>query len=273
MENATIPSVSIAALVTRRAALADRLREVFDILETCKAITDSLHAPGPADWLGGDPYRGAYGRSVLSEPDPLAACLKSVDRGVWSYLMEESGMFSFMDQKARAEWRESLQKGDFPPLTVEAVTGTISSLYEQRGELFERGLETVFRRLSWCYKSNNPFKFGRRVILTYLVSHTRYGFSHGYSNADGLADLDRVFHMLDGKPEPDHRENLQAKLRAELGIGSNSRELETEYFRLRWFKNGNGHLYFLRPDIVAQCNEVIARRFPGALPADRAGAR
>jgi hypothetical protein len=45
--------------------------------------------------------------------------------------------------------------------------------------------------------------------------------------------------------------------------------LETPYFSLRWFGNGNGHVTFTRPDLVERLNGILARHQPNALPAAR----
>lgn len=43
--------------------------------------------------------------------------------------------------------------------------------------------------------------------------------------------------------------------------------LNDDYLHLRWFKNGNGHITFKRPDLVEQMNLILAKHYPHALPA------
>ena len=38
---------------------------------------------------------------------------------------------------------------------------------------------------------------------------------------------------------------------------------------IRTFKNGNGHVTFTRPDLVERMNLIIAKHYPGALPAPK----
>jgi len=38
---------------------------------------------------------------------------------------------------------------------------------------------------------------------------------------------------------------------------------------IRTFKNGNGHATFTRPDLVERMNLIIAKHYPGALPAPK----
>ncbi len=72
--------------------------------------------------------------------------------------------------------------------------------------MFERGVLQCFRRLSWDYKTNQPFKFGKRVIVTGLMT----GGYAGSRATNELDDLMRVFHVLDGQPEADHRNGMHA---------------------------------------------------------------
>jgi len=47
-------------------------------------------------------------------------------------------------------------------------------------------------------------------------------------------------------------------------------EAENDYFHLRWFKNGNGHLTFKRADLVEQMNRILAKHYPNALASEAA---
>jgi hypothetical protein len=57
------------------------------------------------------------------------------------------------------------------------ILSTFEQLHQSKGDVFERGVINVFKRLSWDYKSNSPCKFGKKIIVEGLVSHTRWGFS------------------------------------------------------------------------------------------------
>jgi hypothetical protein len=186
-----------------------------------------------------------------------------VDGAAWQYLMHESGLRSMMDATARAAWDKGLHDGEVPPLTAENIRSTFQALHASRGEMFERGVLACFKGLSWCYKTNLPQKFGKRIVLQ-NVGGT-------YSKAcDRMDDLVRVFHVLDGKPEPDHRGGTWAVLSA-AGVTYNNRTglVETEFYSMRTFKNGNGHVTFKRADLVDKMNRIIGKHYPNALPAPR----
>lgn len=50
-----------------------------------------------------------------------------------------------------------------------------------------------------------------------------------------------------------------------ISIAKRQRETARAYFHLRWFKNGNGHLTFSRPDLVEAMNRILAKHYPNAL--------
>ena len=134
--------------------------------------------------------------------------------------------------------------------------------------MFERGVIECFKRLSWCYKTNRPFAFGKRIVMTYIRSYGH--FSH--DKLDHIADLQRVFCILDGKPEEDHRSGIYRRLsdaeRGRLGTVTAGTH-DDVYMHFRWFKNGNAHITFKRMDLVDKMNAILAKHYPGALPHDR----
>ena len=95
--------------------------------------------------------------------------------------MSESGLRTFMDAQARKEWGEKVYSHDVPPLTFENITATFTNLHGARGDMFERGVLGLFRSLSWNYKTNEPFKFGKRVIMESLF------YVYGTSNSRWLS--------------------------------------------------------------------------------------
>lgn len=168
-----------------------------------------------------------------------------------------------MDATARDTWAKQIAEGEVPELTAANIEATFGQLYEARGDMFERGVLQCFRRLSWDYKTNQPFKFGKRVIVTGLMT----GGYAGSRATNELDDLMRVFHVLDGQPEADHRNGMHALISG--ARHERRREAENAYLHLRWFKNGNGHATFKRPDLVDKLNLILAKHYPAALAAER----
>jgi hypothetical protein len=264
-----VQSVSITNLVSQREAVRVRLQAAREALAEVDAIVRVINEGGQR---GRSLYAGA-GHLVCSRgdhsfrllgDDGVAEAMRTFDAEAWRYLMHASGLLTFMDAKAREEWERSISDGKHPELTLANVEATFAQLYGARGDMFERGVIECFRRLAWCYKTNLPQKFGKRIVLSALVGW------HSYTRCNELDDLLRVMHVLDSKPEPDHRGGVSAMLsRAGLGYASRTGQVENDYLAIRTFKNGNGHVMFKRPDLVDAMNRIIAKHYPGALPAPK----
>jgi len=266
-EGLPVKSVSIDNMLRQRDAALERIGVALNLLTEAREISAAAGLGFPRFRLETNKYQ-IY--SML-DPDQRADTDRNialeVDSGGWQHLMNESGMRSLMDAKARHEWDESIHKGKVPDFNRENVTSTFQELHGSRGEIFERGVLAVFKRLSWCYKTNQPFAFGKRIWVTYLRgSMSGPGNSLGYVNhdhTDELDDLVRVLSILDGKPEPDHRNGMYSAINQVKDLSN--RDVDTEYLHVRCFRNGNGRITFKRPDLVTKMNQILTKHFPGAL--------
>jgi len=197
----------------------------------------------------------------------VAAVIQAYDAARWSELLDKSGLRSFLDATAREAWRKHLDEGTHPELNAENVRSTFAMLFEQRGEMFERGVAALFQRLgSWHYKTNSPVKFGKRLVIENAAQN---GYA-GTRFCDSIDDLIRVMSVVDGKPEPDHRQGTWAALKGDAEGRWWPRDRNNVVLQglisVRGFKNGNCHLTFLRMDLVDALNRIVARLFPNALP-------
>lgn len=269
-EGHVVPSIGIENLLRQRDAVLTMIDQALNILTEAKALAAAAHIGFPRIRL----ETSRYTLYTMLDKDRIAetraTMMQEVDSEAWQYLMNESGLRTFMDADARRKWDESLHKGKAPELTIDTLKATFTNLYLARSDMFERGVIAVFRRLSWDYKTNKPFAFGRRVILQRIRgSVTGNGNSLGYvsnSNTDELDDLTRVLSVLDGKPEPDHREGWHSRLNQVRTTAD--RHAETRYMQVKCFRNGNAHLLFKRMDLVEKMNQILAKHYPGALPFD-----
>ena len=174
-----VKSVSIENMVNQRAAVVARLNQALDLIAEAEALAAAANVGFPR--LVIDNHYATRGRTLTlsgqyasRDDDARVAMLRTVDGPAWQYLMKESGLRTFMDAEARSKWDNQIHEGDVPELTAENVRATFGALYGSRGEMFERGVLECFRRLSWNYKTNEPFKFGKRIILNYLLGSPRF---------------------------------------------------------------------------------------------------
>lgn len=269
--DALIPSISLEALLARRTSavailtdIANRVRAYHELAAVVFAgsTDDAAYRSAPYKWREALNQR-AHGRGRdLEDGRWLETAIASVDAALWDHLLERSGLRTFLDNQARREWDEQIEKNATVPLTEENIRATFARLHSQRGEFFERGVVQLFRDLSWDYKTNTPLAFGKKIIVTYVVDGD--GRPGGHRRSGSVNDLERAFYVLDGKPEPDHRSSIVNRL---WQREPRHAPVETPYFVLKTFQNGNGHVTFTGRglELVDELNRILARHFPNAL--------
>lgn len=210
-------------------------------------------------YIGGDFLRKIEYPEARHMAGWLADVRKTVDRDMWHGFILNTPLGSLMDREERGRFERDLR--DNPPeATADTVFATMSRLAAEAGVIFRRGLVNAFRSLSRQYQSHDGFKIGDRVVLTYSFSvYPGLRPSLTQRGEEMLRDIDRVFHVLDGKPTPEYQQGVCAAIRTASANGEMG--TETPYFRVRWFKNGNAHLWFLRADLVERANRLIAEHF------------
>ena len=216
----------------------------------------------PRDHRNESAYADLF-RSMNTEAS-LECFRKSVDASVWDSLLDITGMRKLMDAKALKEFYEQLA-GDVPPVTEDNVRATLEALGGDARLIFLRGLARAFSNLDKRFRSHDAFKIGSRMIFTRVFNEQ--GRWNYYSEAvDAIADVERVFAVLDGQtPQPGE---LKAAVSASRGDSHKPRQgyVETRYFRVRTFKNGNAHLWFVRDDLLQRANECLAEFYGQVLP-------
>ena len=198
--------------------------------------------------------------------------MQEVDRRLWRNAFDKTGLFQFMDRKAKAEFENSLDK-EPPEFTFETVRATLVTTAAGAEAMFKRGLVEFFLLLSKHHKTNTnePFKVSKRAVMT-CMTDCWMGYlqinSSSYSRAMGtFNDMDRVFKTLDGKQH--HARELEMSINAAWKEGE---WYEDEYYQIKGFKNGNAHILFKRDDLLEKANKLIHEYYDGQALAEGAAA-
>lgn len=207
-----------------------------------------------------------YGMPRSSEPlGRLEDSIKELDRMYWRQSFDHTGLMQLLDAQSKKKFDRDLQESP-PEFTIENVQSSFIDLSKNAVKMFEDGAVNVFRRLSNRYSTNDSFKIGEKIVMTYMVE-PRWGrglqLRHGHGE-DEINDIDRVFKTFDGKRHVERA--LSCAMNMALQDGGH---YEDEYFTAKAFKNGNLHLRFRRPDLVEKVNLILAKRY-GATIGDRA---
>lgn len=194
----------------------------------------------------------------------------AMDRSMWRSFVVNTPLWSLMDTKARKQFDKDMA-GIPPEANEENLKATMALYFADAGKIFQRSLIETFRGLPNKYASNNAFRLDKKIILGYIQD--RMGYFCRYAE-DRIRDLDRVFWVLDGKEYPsDYNAGLPGKLREALqeargNFSPGAGKCETDYFSVKFFKNGNAHATFKRPDLVLKANRLIAEYYGETLPGD-----
>ena len=182
-----------------------------------------------------------------------------IDRGLWEQIIEVSGIEKLMDEEAKKELYGTLQGSSVPALTLDNVLATLENFRTQSFDIFKRSIANIFSKLDRRFKSHDGFKIGARIIFESALCESGY-WNYHRGTKDRLRDVERIFFTLDGEPVPDRHAGVTSLVEQY----SRSREIlypkiiESEYFRIKLYKNGNIHVWFLRDDLVRKVNRYLA---------------
>lgn len=191
---------------------------------------------------------------------------ESINRNTWLTAFDKTGLLQIMDREAYQKFQSDLDNRA-PEFTLDNIRETFLSLYQQKDELFIRGLINVFRGLCRAYKTNDEaFKVPEKIIVGWWASKdwvARLYVNHHRSTE--INDMDRVFKTLAG--EKHHQRSLETEINAKWSKGE---IFEDDYYQIKGFKNGNAHVKFKRLDLLEKANELIHEYYHGnAVPDGR----
>lgn len=265
--NELICSTSIERIVTGRDAALKQIETLIRQLDEISRLTSGIGGDVADHWAM---RQGHSFDCWLVQPvdKAMPVITRNIDRSIWRDLMLKSGMLTLMDAEARSQWAKNLEEGDLPAISEANILSTFEQLHHNKQDVFERGIINVFKGLSWDYKTNNPCYFGKRIIVTSLVKHDKWGYSLNWGwRRDQLADLERMLYLLDGKTIPDNRHDVSIRFMDFVRDNPYQQVFEDDLFSIRYFQKGSGHITFKRLDLVEKMNDIVAKHFPGMLPA------
>ncbi|AWF35629.1 methyltransferase domain protein [Klebsiella oxytoca] len=265
--NELICSTSIERIATGRDAVLSLIEILIHKLDDISRLTSSIGGDVAEHWAMRQGH--SFDCWLMQSVDKaMPVITRNIDRSIWRDLMLKSGMLTLMDAEARSQWAKNLEEGDLPAISEANILSTFEQLHHNKQDVFERGIINVFKGLSWDYKTNNPCCFGKKIIINNLVKHDRWGYSLNWGwRRDQLADLERMFYLLDGKTIPDNRHDVSIRFMDFVRDNPHQQIFEDELFTIRYFQKGSGHITFKRLDLVEKMNDIVAKHFPGMLPA------
>ncbi|WP_342338949.1 DUF4942 domain-containing protein, partial [Citrobacter portucalensis] len=258
-----IPSVSIDLIITQRNYALDVYQQGLDMIHQAHKLMkevskEKLYIFKEIARNGVDHDDSTYSANRMK---------RALDAGIWQRLMNDTGMKTLMSHQQINEWDKQLDSKDMPEVTRDNVIASFTALHENKADMFEKGVVDLFKKLSWDYKTNCPCKLGEKIIVNYMVgSSYNVSWTPTDEGRNKLNDLEKMMCVLDGKNVPDHRIAAGEKFYNFTQVNQWSGEkYEHEYFSVKYFKKGSGHIHFKRSDLVERLNEIISKAFPNAI--------
>ena len=201
---------------------------------------------------------GIHTRVSWTAPEDV---LTDMRRSAWQALVERLELRRLMSVRRWEELQRDLQRGDVPEITEETVFGMAQGFASKLDDMLAEAVAEVFdwlRPARSKYKTNSEYEVPEKVVLSYVVESWDRRWAHrwqvNYRYEAQLSALENVFSALDGKGSitKGHYSQISQVIKAPGYDGAG----ETPYFRFRTFRNGNMHLWFLRPDLLARFNAL-----------------
>ncbi|BCH33208.1 N6 adenine-specific DNA methyltransferase N12 class [Mesorhizobium sp. L-8-10] len=236
--------------------------------------------------------------STLPFDDYMREKRRVIDLNVWAWIIQRTDLEHLMDKEAKDQLRKQMShiieeptgpnqmiteeeaaKG-MPPVTVENIVATLESFMLNAETIFRRGMANAFAKLDRRFRSHDGFKVGSRIILTRCFNE--YGsWNWNRDERSTLIDIERAFTILDGKLDEVRQQDAETEAARRdrrpiehftktIGAidlsrhgthGARQSEVETDYFKVRIFKNGNAHLWMTRKDLVTKVNKLLAEYY------------
>lgn len=251
--NELVRRQSVEEIVGHRDCAIAQYKVAIDALELCKRAVERFNGYG---------YLGEF------EPNrnDLDEFRKHVDRAAWRKLVRLTLIDQLMDFQARQAFERQIED-DPPEVTVANVIATLENLMLQADDIFKRSVIATFESLPREYKSNDGFKYGRRIVFDYAIevhgkSKKDRWFNFYWHRGDGsrLHDLDRVFSILDGN-RPDEYLDAVGLVAEEVRNNRVPFDIQSRYFRLQGFVKGSLHVLPLRKDLLNNANRILAEHY------------
>ncbi len=263
MPNELIPKESIQEILNHR----ERALEEFKIGLRHLLAASKAGKRATKNDLGLNIVRHRY--VSLKDLDP-ETFRHEIDRGIWRYLIEASGIRAMMGSKDVKKWNEQLQGENVPEATWETIAATMTALASSVPDLIETTTVSCYERLSRDHKTNHPEALTKRIIYKYAYNPQWPSVNRHDGIGLLLHDLERLMLIFDGKPASEDCRIVGLLDEVMPKYGRPKRRppwtAETEYFQIKAFKKGTIHVYFKRDDLLARLNLVLAKHYGKTLP-------
>jgi Domain of unknown function (DUF4942) len=191
-----------------------------------------------------------------------AGAIANLNSAYWAKAMQMTDVMEYMPQKRRDEWYTAIQDMTCPEFEEATVRDTLMGLLNMRSQFFAEKVDGIFRGLSGEHVTNSPMAFGKRMIVSHVL--TEYG-TVDYRKSGLISDLRAVIAKFMGRDEPGHRSS-EPIIRHGKQCRGEWVTIDGGALKIRVYKKGTAHLE-VHPDMAWRLNAILANLYPSAIPA------
>lgn len=201
--------------------------------------------------------RGKYWRAIFQQPTFTNKLTYNLQQELYGYVRELMD-YDFSAYNILSMLIKMNQK------VVGGIEETILKLFDDWTAKYHWSETTDNRHYYDGWKTNDCFRVGKKVILPFFRSYDDLSKKFRASNVrDKFADIEKVFDFLDsGRTE--WAGTVDAALE-EAERTQNSKNIDTKYFTVTFFKKGTAHFVFKDMELLEKFN-LYASMKKGWLP-------
>lgn len=201
--------------------------------------------------------RGKYWRAIFQQPTFTNKLTYNLQQELYGYVRELMD-YDFSAYNILSMLIKMNQK------VVGGIEETILKLFDAWTAKYHWSETTDNRHYYDGWKTNDCFRVGKKVILPFYGSYDDWSHKFRASNVRGkFADVEKVFDFLDsGRTE--WAGTVEAALE-EAERTQNSKNIDTKYFTVTFFKKGTAHFVFKDMELLEKFN-LYASMKKGWLP-------
>jgi len=201
--------------------------------------------------------------SMSGDKTEVTKVRRAIAASAWLAIGEKLRLRDIMTEHQYNEWHRNVETTTLPDVTISNVWATMQGLVARFPEFATRVIDEAYnacRPRPRGYKTNDRFAVGRKVILTHVMQ-TKYAgvVEVAYHSQHKLRDLATAMRLLDGKGIPKSFWGDIVDAVNATNESSRGRYMcaDTEYFSLRWYRNGHLHVTFKRQDLLDKWNRKV----------------
>ena len=262
MQNTSIVKFSpIATLVE------DYTESIHKILNAYRLLDDAHNTLRFIDpYVKVLPNRAYYGDQVKKQSGEICDSIKA---RVWAEILKRTQANEVMSSRMKEEFEKQLNEpSKLPEISIDNVVGFVKRLIESAPDMIQEFIKETFdwlkpnTYLRDTHKTNHDSKYelAEKIIVSCVVSKKTIG--NGVEFYDRHSEqrihvMDNAFRLLDGKGIARFPGNSVTIIKDAFRDGK--MEGDTEYFKMKFFLNGNMHIEFKRMDLVQKINQIAGK--------------